>query len=243
MIKQSFASARVSKTHFTDITVQVSCILLRTESFEKDLSVTCKSQLWLSQEKWSRRTKSKPLTNKLIRAFLSVGFTNRWSCTIGLEKAKTPMDLKEKCYRSSVYKNHARAIWKSLFPPLKCSHLQHGICQIFNSSKLGPEKTFAFHSWDYCANKTLLHKVGTLCPLHLCRCETEREPKSFSSGNGSCSSDIGLPFLYKGKSLWLLGLKSLQVCCPYWTKVLPLCNPFPTGLLLLGRKPSCIWRC
>lgn len=103
------------------------------------------------------------------------------------------MDLKEKCYRSSVYKNYARTIWKSLFPPLKCSHLQHGICQIFNSSHLGPEKTFPFHSWDYCANKTLLYKEGTLCPLYQCRCEIEREPKSSSYGRGSSSSDTELP--------------------------------------------------
>lgn len=65
IIKQSFASAHVSKPHFTDITVQVSFVLLRADSFEKDSSVTCKSQLWLSQEKWNRRTKRKPLTNKL----------------------------------------------------------------------------------------------------------------------------------------------------------------------------------
>lgn len=207
IIKQSFASAHVSKPHFTDITVQVSFVLLRADSFEKDSSVTCKSQLWLSQEKWNRRTKENLWQTNFIIAFLSVGFTNWWSCTTGLEKAETPRDLKEKCYRSSVYKNHARTIWKSLFPPLKCSHLQHGICQIFNSSQLGPEKTFPFHSWDYCANKKLLYKVGTLCPLHLCRCAAEREPKSFSSGNGSCSSDMGLPLLYKGKSPWLLGLK------------------------------------
>lgn len=59
IIEQSFASAHVSKTHFTDITVQVSCVLLRTDSFEKDSSVTCKSQFWLSQEKLNRRTKEK----------------------------------------------------------------------------------------------------------------------------------------------------------------------------------------
>lgn len=43
--KQSFASAHVPKTHFSDITVQVSCVLLRADSLEKDASVTCKSQL------------------------------------------------------------------------------------------------------------------------------------------------------------------------------------------------------
>lgn len=58
---------------------------------------------------------------------------------------------------------------------------------------LGPEKTFPFHGWDYCANKTLLYKEGTLCPLHQCSCEIERESKSFSYRSGRSSSDTWLP--------------------------------------------------
>lgn len=117
--------------------------------------------------------------------------TIRWRFTGG----KTPTYLKEKYHRSFIYGNSARTKLKSLFPPLKCSHLQPGFCQIHNSSQFGPEKTFSFCSWGYCANKTLFFKAGKLCCGHQCRCETQRALKSFSYGSRSSSSDTMLPVI------------------------------------------------
>lgn len=129
-------------------------------------------------------------TSVILLVFYKM-MTIRWRFTGG----KTPTYLKEKYHRSFIYGNSARTKLKSLFPPLKCSHLQPGFCQIHNSSQFGPEKTFSFCSWGYCANKTLFFKAGKLCRGHQCRCETQRALKSFSYGSRSSSSDTMLPVI------------------------------------------------
>lgn len=69
--KLPFAQAKVSKMNLNGITVQVSCVLLSADSFEKASSVRCKSQLGLSQGKPKDQRRNLWQTN-LIIAFLSV---------------------------------------------------------------------------------------------------------------------------------------------------------------------------
>lgn len=153
-----------------------------------------KSTLIISREIKHKDRKNLWQTN-LIIAFISVillVFYKRMTLPWRLTECKTPMYLEEKYYRSFIYGNSARTKLISVFPPLRCSHLHHGFCQISNSSQFGPEKIFSFHSWGCCANKTLFYEAGKLCPGHHCRCEIERAPKSFSYGHRNSSSDTML---------------------------------------------------